>query len=242
MTNIESYNERLFSGSGFRNYFHLARFQWARETVGRFGFSSLKLVEIGCFDGRLIDYIPVRIDLYCGYDAGWEQGLYAGQERFSGDAKYRFEKAADPTPLIEHADGKFNLGASLETIEHIPPDIVDPYLEELARIIDGYLLITVPNEKGLVFLSKYLAKRLKFGGNEPYSLREITLATLGRLDAIERTEHKGFDYAKLVRQIEGHFDVVRIDGIPFRWLPPGLSFTVGIVARSKQKPMRSKAG
>ena len=234
MTNIDSYNERLFANSGIRSFFHLARFRWARDTVTRLGLESVKLVEIGCFDGRLIDYIPVRIEQYCGYDAGWEGGLNAGQERFSGQANYRFEMAENPTSLVEHRQGIFNLGAALETIEHIPPDIVDPYIEELARIIDGHVLITVPNEKGIVFLSKHLAKRLKFGGNEPYSFREIVLATIGRLDAIERNEHKGFDYSTLISQIERHFDIVRVDGLPFLWLPPSLSFTVGIVARSRR--------
>ncbi len=241
MTHIESYNERLFSGTGVRSFFHLARFEWAKKTVAQLGFTSLNLVEIGCYDGRLIDYMPVRVDLYRGYDAGWEQGLDAGQKRFAGQTNYRFERAVDPTPLTEHEDGEFNLGASLETFEHISPGIVDPYLEELARIVDGHLIVTVPNEKGIVFLGKYLAKRLKFGGNEPYTFREVILATLGQLDSIERIEHKGFDYSKLIGQIERHFDIVKVEGIPFRWLPLSLSFTIGISARSKREQTAGKA-
>ena len=241
MSHSASYNDRLFSGSGLRSFFHHARFEWAKKVVGRLDIQSVRMIEIGCFDGRLVDYIPKRIDIYCGYDAGWENGLESGRERFSGKANFRFEKAVDPEPLAEHGDGRFNLGAALETMEHIPPNLVDPYLEELARVIDGYLMISVPNEKGIVFLGKYLAKRLMIGGAEPYSFREIVLATFGRLDRIERTEHKGFDYCRLVRQVERHFEIDRVEGLPFRWLPVGLSFTVGILARSKPKTVCIKA-
>ncbi len=233
MAHTESYNERLFSGSGLRSHFHLARFEWARRTVASLGLDVVRLVEIGCFDGRLIDYMPVPVERYAGYDAGWEGGLEAGQARFRGRDGFSLQQAADPSALAAHPDGAFNLGASLETIEHIPPDLVDPYLAELARVVDGYLLVTVPNEKGSVFLAKYLAKSLIYGGNEPYKLREIAAATLGQMKQVERNEHKGFDYAVLVRQIERHFDIDRVCGLPTAVLPPSLSFTVGIVARTK---------
>ena len=233
MTQTSGYNDRLFSGSGLRSYFHLARFNWARNVVASFGLDSIKLIEIGCFDGRLIDYMPAPMERYAGYDAGWEGGLEAGQARYADKADFDFVKAVDPEPIAQHSAKSFNLGAALETIEHIPPELVDPYLEALARVVDGYLIVSVPNEKGLVFLGKYLAKKLIYGGTEPYSFREIVAATFGRMDRIERSEHKGFDYAELVRQIERHFDIVKVCGLPFGILPPSLSFTVGIIARSK---------
>jgi hypothetical protein len=234
MTRSASYNERLFSGSGLRSYFHLARFNWTRSVVASFGLDPIRLIEIGCFDGRLIDYMPAPIEIYAGYDAGWEGGLEAGQARYSGRDNFSFIQATDPAPMALHGEGSFNVGAALETIEHIPPQLVEPYLEELARVVDGYLVVTVPNEKGLVFFGKYLAKKLIYGGTEPYTLGEIAAATLGQMDRIERSEHKGFDYAALVRQIDRHFEVVKVSGLPFACLPPALSFTVGIVAKSRQ--------
>ena len=233
MTQTESYNERLFSGSGLRSFFHLARFHWARNIVSSSTLDPVRLVEIGCFDGRLIEYIPRSLELYCGYDAGWEGGLDRGRSRYADRSEFSFEMAVDPEPLAAHGDDHFNLGAALETIEHVPPDLVEPYLAELARIVDGYLIITVPNEKGLIFLGKYVAKKLFYGGSEHYSFRELLSATFGRMEAIERNEHKGFDYAQLIRQIERHFDVVAVQGLPYRRLPASLSFTVGILARSK---------
>ena len=48
MAQTASYNERLFSGSGLRSQFHLARFEWARETIESLGLNPIHLVEIGC--------------------------------------------------------------------------------------------------------------------------------------------------------------------------------------------------
>ena len=48
----------------------------------------------------------------------------------------------------------FTLGISVETFEHILPELVCPYLKKLSEVINGYILITVPNEKGIFFLIK----------------------------------------------------------------------------------------
>ena len=37
----------------------------------------------------------------------------------------------------------------METFEHIPPELVCPYLKKLAKHLDGHFVITVPNEKGI---------------------------------------------------------------------------------------------
>ena len=47
MTQSSGYNERLFSGSGLRSYFHLARFNWARKVVASFGGSAEEAVVKG---------------------------------------------------------------------------------------------------------------------------------------------------------------------------------------------------
>ncbi len=233
MTGSDGYNDRLFSGSGLRSFFHLSRFKWARKIVFRFGISQIRLIEIGCFDGRLIEYMPNPVEQYSGYDAGWEGGLEKGQARYADRANFNLAIATDPEPISAHTDGSFNLGAALETMEHIPPELVEPYLAALARVIDGHLIVSVPNEKGVIFLGKYIAKKLLYGGAESYTFRELLAATFGRLDKVERNEHKGFDYVQLVRQIDRYFEVTHVCGLPFSMLPPSLSFTVGIVAKSR---------
>ena len=127
----------------------------------------------------------------------------------------------------------FALGASMETLEHIAPDIVDGYLQQIERATDGYLLVTVPNEKGPVFLLKYIIKHGLLRSGETYSAKEVFHATLGNLERVERNEHKGFDHEALTRQIAKHFDIVSVRALPFGWLPLWASFTIAVIARSR---------
>jgi hypothetical protein len=213
---------------------HNSRFLWFRKTLKSTGIEKFKVVELGCFDGRLLEYFPTAPVRYDGLDADWEGGLTAAQQKFKEHPSWHFRKAADPSALAEFADRSFNVGAALETLEHILPHLVDGYLKELARVIDGYFLVTVPNEKGLLFLMKWLVKRLLPNYSvQKYKFSELLAATLGRMHRVERNDHKGFDYAALARQIGQHFDVVRIEGMPISFLPVSLSFTVCILARSK---------
>jgi len=182
----------------------------------------------------LLDYIPPRIDRYVGLDAGWEGGLALAQERFKDRSNFTFRQAIDPSALAEYADKSFNLAAAIETLEHVPPGLIDPYLAELARVIDGHLIIEVPNEKGLLFLVKYLAKKVIVRKTQDYTFKEIVAATLGRMQDVERNDHKGFDYAALAAQVGRRFDLISVEAIHFpKMLPTSLSFSIGIVARSK---------
>ena len=54
----------------------------------------------------------------------------------------------------------YDVGICMETLEHIPPDLVEPYSKRLSQVIEGYLFITVPIERGLVFLLKHGAKKV----------------------------------------------------------------------------------
>ncbi len=232
------YNERLFSGKGLRSYLHSSRFEWFKRTQNTHNISAENVIELGCFDGRLLSYCETPPAKYHGYDADWEGGLSKAQAEFKDHPDWTFIKSADPADLGERADNSCTLAVALETMEHIPPQMVDDYLKQMARITNGYLLISVPNEKGLVFLAKWIAKKTFFGGAEKYTGRELFNAVLGRMDCIARNEHKGFDYAALVRNISDHFDIVSVESIPKKWMPLSFAFTVGIVARSKPTQTR----
>jgi hypothetical protein len=101
-------------------------------------------------------------------------------------------------------------------------------------IIDGHFFVTVPNEKGPMFLAKHIAKAA-IGSTQPYTAKEVLYATLGDLSQVERNEHKGFDYAQLVTQIGQHFDIVRVEPLPMGWMPNLTGFTIGIIAKSKAR-------
>ena len=126
----------------------------------------------------------------------------------------------------------FDIAICLETLEHVPPNLVKPYLEELSKATNGYIFISVPNEKGLVFLFKYLIKKM-FGDAESYTVTEFINATLGLMHKVKRHEHKGFDYDLLIDNISKYFDIYKISGIPLGLLPTSLNFSVGIIGKKR---------
>lgn len=231
----QGYNERLFNGSRLRRFYHFARFNWVAEQIEKLGLSHLRLVEIGCFDARLLDEIGSSVDEYVGLDADWEDGLETARRKYESRDDVTFHKTADPAPLRQYPDGHFTAAAALETLEHIDPDMVGGYLDEVARVTSGPFFVTVPNELGLIFLLKHSVKLLVYRDGDPrnYTWREVVAATLRNSDRIRRDEHKGFDYRKLIKEISERFEIERVEGVPRLGLPPSLSATVGIVARPR---------
>lgn len=227
------YNQRLF-GPGLRGRFHRARFEWVARTADSLGIPCDAVLELGCFDGRLLDHLPRSPRVYKGFDANWEGGLTAARARFGARAGHFFEYAAQAADLRLESGERFDLAVSLETLEHVPPAEVEPYLRIIARHLDGHFLVSVPNETGLVFVFKRLVKRLVAPGRARYSWREFFWLALGRTERVPRAEHKGFSYRALIAQIARHFEIVSVRGLPFSWLPPRFSPGVVIVARSRR--------
>ena len=232
MLTAQGYNERLFSGAGLRNYYHLARYRWLRKRLTEHSPQPLKIIELGCFDGKAVHFIPHPIERYVGLDAGWENGLEMGRNAFAGRPEISLVRALDADAIADYDNGEFNVAIALETLEHIPTQTMRGYLAEVARVTNGPFFVSVPNEMGPVFLAKYLAKRLRYGAYDQYSFREAVAATLRRPEKIERAEHKGFDYRALIGDLREHFHVDRVEGVPACGLPPALSLTIGITARS----------
>jgi SAM-dependent methyltransferase len=227
------YNDRLFR-SGLRRRHHLARFEWVNRTLRRLDCPSDAVLEIGCFDGKLLDHLPRVPQRYKGFDANWEGGLDLALMTRGNAPGREFLKAARAEEMRLEPSERFDVAVSLETLEHVPPDEVEPYLRTVAGHLDGYLLITVPNEIGAVFLLKWALKKVGFsGGRERYSFAEVMWAFLGQTRRIRRREHKGFDYRDLAGQVGEHFEVVSVEGFPLGRLPPRFCLGIGIVARSR---------
>ena len=226
-----SYNDRLFK-NGLRRRLHTARFHWVRKSILKYDCEMNRVLELGCFDGKTLQFLPRMPDSYCGYDANWENGLDLARQTWSGHAGAEFFECNSPQEFSP-ASKDFDVSICMETLEHIPPDDVDQYLATLAASTRDLAFVTIPNEVGVVFAAKYLAKKIRYGSARDYSLREFMWAALGKLDRVSRDHHKGFDFRKLVLQISKHFHVLEVTGLPFRWLPPALNFTVGVVAVPK---------
>ncbi len=206
------------------------------DELRRLGCAADRVLELGCFDGKLIDYLPHRPARYIGYDANWEGGLDLARTRWRDAEFASFHAATTPSDMELGPDDVFDVAVSMETLEHVPPDLVEPYLAKIAEHLDGYLFVTVPVEKGPVLLAKWLAKRILSRDAASYTSAELVNATLGRMHRVARNDDKGFDWEALVAQVGRHFDVVRVEGLPLgRALPAGLCFGVGIVAHSRRR-------
>ncbi len=229
-----SYNQRLFEDNAIRRYLHNGRFRWFKAKCQQYHVGDMRMIELGCFDGRLIDFCPVSPVHYEGYDAGWEGGLEIAMKKFNGRPDRIVRRALEPKDISHIANASFNVGAAMETLEHVPPELLGDYLNEMSRVIDGHFFVTVPNEKGFVFLTKYMVKAF-LGSNQKYTPTEVLNATLGRLAKVPRDDHKGFDYDVLINQLREFFDVVEVEPIPFKLLPRSLGFTIGIVARTRRQ-------
>ena len=228
-----AYNERLFSSGALRRFYHMARFNWVRDVANQHLGRDLRLIELGCYDGRLFDSLGGRVREYVGLDANWSGGLDLARQKFRGRKNVTLIETESPEQLHRFRGGEFDVAAALETLEHVPPDLVPSFLDELQRVTDGHLFVTVPNELGPVFLAKYLGKKILYGGEQDYSPAEVLAATLRRSDKVERDDHKGFDYRHVIAEIGKRFEILRVDGLASLGLPPALAPTVGIFARSR---------
>jgi hypothetical protein len=231
-----NYNERLFT-RGFRSQVHLARFAWLNKMVTQtHGNRPLRVIELGCYDGRSIDWLPVKPAVYDGFDANWEGGLDIGKARFAESTEIHFHQCSEPAAMIPRDEG-YDIGISLETMEHIPVDMLNGYLDVFAKSVHSTVFFSVPNEIGLPFLGKYLAKKIVYrdSKDEAYSLHEVFAETFGQTSRVHRNEHKGFDYRTFIEAVDNKFNIQKVTAIPYSWLPVGLSFTVGIIAQPKYR-------
>ena len=235
-----SYNQRVF-GAGIRGKVHGARFLWLRETVLRYLPDFSSVVEVGCYDGRSIRYLPRCPDRYVGLDADWEGGLELARQNWQEKPEYRFiqcKSPADPEVQACLSDNQsFDIAISLETMEHLPDELQEEYLAFIRQNVSRYYLTTVPVEFGLVFLVKHLIKRFMLGGAYQYSWAEVLYSTLGMTSRVERHQHKGFDWRVYRDQVSRHFDIVEVRGLPFRWLPVSLNISAAIVATPRKEPL-----
>jgi len=230
------YSERLFSG-GLRAWLHNARFNWVRREVADTDISTDTVLELGCFDGRVLGYIPSKIENYFGYDADWEGGLSAAQSLHADRPHLKFRKCQTPEQFAGDCNN-VDLFISLETMEHIPPEMLSDYIDRVKRAMahGGTLLVSVPNEKGIVFAAKQLVKLLflERGGKYPYSFKEFFFATIGQLEKVERGEHKGFDWEVLRAELEQSFVLEGCSGLQLPILGPYLNASIGLRFRNER--------
>jgi Methyltransferase domain len=229
------YNERLFR-QGFRKKFHEARFHWLRRQFINRKIQAGTVLELGCFDGRSIDYLPFEPLVYFGYDANWEQGLDIARVKWQQQKQFSFiesKKAADFNPSKNH----FDFAICLETLEHLPEEDLHLYLQKFQQCTNKLLFVTVPIELGLLALMKYGYKKIFLAIDEPYSGLELWHMLRANLHKVKPVPlgHKGFDYRRLKKILQQYFHIEKETTIPFSPLPAVLNSSCAWVLRPIQQ-------
>lgn len=229
------YNTQLFESNSIRSCFHTYRFRWLAAKIRSFEWESARIIELGCFDAKSIRVIDreLRISRYLGLDAGWGGGLEAGRRVWADRSEIELRLCREPEEIPVKSGETFDLGIAMETLEHVPPEHLDPYLARMASLVTGYFLVTVPIERGPVFFFKHIVKKALHLRPLNMSWADFVNSTLGRLDRVRREEHLGFDDRVLVRQLAKHFDVIEICGMAPAIRPVHWNFGIGIVCRAK---------
>ena len=138
------YNERLFSG-GIRRRLHMSRFEWLSKSLRKLNGEYQTCLELGCFDGKAIDFLPIKPIHYVGLDANWEGGLELAKAKWKKEPQYEFKQCNRPEEMQLKGE-TFDISICMDTLEHVPPDLVNAYLKELAKSTKKYIFVTMPNE------------------------------------------------------------------------------------------------
>ena len=224
------YNNVLFNSSRLRRFIHLSRFYWLKNVIKKYRIEFKNILEIGCGDGKTIEFLPSDKFNYYGLDANWDNSLDLARENYLNNSNVKFDQINNADQIKIDQSQFYDLVICMETLEHIPPNHVCHYLEKISNHCKGYFLITVPNEKGIFFLLKRI---IKFNSDSyKYNLREIINIFFGRTNYVDRFQHKAFDYDQIIYDIKKFFKIIKVEGNPFgKFLPKFLCFNICIIAK-----------
>jgi hypothetical protein len=230
----KSYNDLIFSERGFRSWLHFSRFLWLKKILESYAVNYDSVIELGCYDGKTINYLPYPPKQYIGYDANWGASLDLFNALWKNEPHYQ-SYISNKITEFNPSDKKFDVAICMETLEHLPRKDIPVYLEKLAKSCNKYTIVTIPNEVGLLFLFKYLFKlALRFLANETvqeYSFLDIIYQTLGISEKVEQDDHKGFDYKIVIVELKKYFEVIKVEGTQLPFLPLFMNATIGILCK-----------
>jgi hypothetical protein len=227
-----SYNNYLF-GNPISNFFHIARFRWLRVAWEVHAKKCNNTLELGCFDGRSYEFLTRKPERYRGLDANWDGGLFEAQDRFSGNGRVDFRISNSVSDFA--SEYPFDSFICLETMEHISPVDLVNYIAIVADKLDGPAFFSVPNETGAIFIAKNIFKIL-VRTSRSYSFSDFWNHSIGRTWKVSNPKggHRGFNYNFFLKQIETYFEIISVEGLPFRRAPLWLNTTIAVVARPRR--------
>jgi SAM-dependent methyltransferase len=158
-------HEASYRGFSLRAFFHRARLRAINGILRRANLpASGRLADFGCSNGFILKELRAKRFPYPGWELwGFDHASpYIEAARQRGIAGARFEPFELDLPDDERYL-EFDLVLCLETLEHTGNYRIG--LGKLARATrpGGYLLVSVPNERGLPGVLKFFGRKLLMG-------------------------------------------------------------------------------
>jgi hypothetical protein len=228
----DTYNDRLFNGNRARRFLHERRFWWLIDRLRRLSIRRADIIEIGCYDAKTISYLErsgITVNRYVGYEAAdyLVEGVGA---QWAARPEVAIMKSTTASDIDLSAT--FDVGICMETLEHLPDELVDGYLQVLANVVRGPVFFTIPVERGAMLVAKQLGYRIFGMYGDRLSWRDLLNGALSQTDRIPRHEHAGFDDRQMIKRIARHFNVTESGGLFVPYFTT-LNFTVGIVGSAR---------
>ena len=224
----DTYNDQLFNGNRARRFLHERRFLWLIDGLRRLNIRRADVIEIGCYDAKTISYLErsgIAVNRYIGYEADddifdWVKAQWAARSEVA------IVKSKSPSDIDLSAT--YDVGICMETLEHLPDELVDGYLQVLARVVRGPVFFTIPVERGAMLVAKQLGYRALGMYGDRLSWRDLLAGALSQTDRIPRHEHAGFDDRQMIERIARYFDLTESGGLFVPYFTT-LNFTLGVV-------------
>ena len=147
-----------------------------------------KCSVIGCFDAKTLQFLPTKPDRKVSLDANFDGELDLAKSIWN-DQNFRFYECSTPNEI--NIDESFEISICMETFELIiSPDLLEAYVEKLARLTSKYIFVTTSNQKGLGFGAKHLVKLLLDYDVPKYPINEFFQAVFGNMHMIKRNNER----------------------------------------------------
>lgn len=181
----------------FQRFSHSARFRAAQDEFCRSVKDGASVLDFGTGDGRIFEYYLERNKTcrYYGYDIS---------KKMLSQASDHVKKNVILTDNIDDLSShKFDYISCLETLEHIPDDVVPGVIRRMKSLLspNEVLLISVPIESGPPSLFKQIIRMMAGQRERIATIPAILMSSVYLTGRVKRDQkdpgHTGFDFIRL---------------------------------------------